>query len=80
MGRPGEGTRESCYVVCPLFVAFTDNEIRCKPHLPDASATLHRYSDRAACKRQRNVFCEGCWERCEHYLSWKHWNWEDEEE
>ena len=78
MGRPGEGNREGEYVLCPLFVAYTDNEIRCKPHIPEASATLHRYSDRDACKRQRNMYCEGCWERCEHYLSWKHFAWEDD--
>jgi hypothetical protein len=31
-----------------------------------------------ACRKQRKMFCEGCWDRCEHYLSWKHFNWEDD--
>lgn len=78
MGRPETGNREGENILCPLFVSFTENEIRCKPHVPDSSSTIHRYADRAACKLQRNMYCEGCWKRCEHYLSWLHFTWEDD--
>lgn len=78
MGRPGEGNRDGEYVLCPLFVAFSDNEIRCKSHVPEANAMKLCYSDKGTCKKQRTMYCEGCWERCEHYLSWKHFAWEDE--
>ena len=79
MGRPGEGNRDGEYVLCPLFVAYSDYEIRGKPHVPDAAATIHRYSDKTSCYNQRKFFCEGCWKRCEHWLTWKHFRWEDEE-
>lgn len=78
MGRPGEGNRDGEAVLCPLFVSFTDNEIRCKPHVPEASATRICYSNKNTCNKQRTMYCEGNWERCEHYLSWKHFAWEDD--
>ena len=79
MGRPGEGNRAGESILCPLFVSFTENEIRCSPHVPEASATILRYADRSACRQQRKTYCEGCWKKCEQYLSWKHFNWEDDE-
>ena len=79
MARKSEGNRDGENVLCPLFVAFTDNDIRCHPHVPDAAATILRYSDKSACYRQRKMYCEGCWERCEQYLTWLHFRWEDEE-
>lgn len=78
MGRPGEGNRDGEYVLCPLFVAYTDNDIRCQPHVPDSAATILRYSDKKKCWCQRKMYCEGEWQRCEHYLTWKHFMWEDE--
>ena len=80
MGRPGEGNRDGEYVLCPIFVAYSDNEIRCQPHVPDAAATIHRYSDKQSCYSQRKMYCEGCWKRCEHYLAWLHFRWEDDDE
>ena len=66
-------------MLCPLYVANSDREIQCRSHLPDSSSTIHKYQNENLCKRQRNIFCEGCWQRCEHYLSWLHFRWEDEE-
>ena len=79
MGRPGEGNRDGEYVLCPLFVAYSDNEIRCRPHVPDSVSTILKYSDKASCYSQRKMYCEGCWRRCEHYLAWEHFRWEDED-
>lgn len=78
MGRKEDGNREGENVLCPLFISFKDNEIRCQPHMPESSATIVRYASVSACRKQRKMFCEGCWDRCEHYLSWKHFNWEDD--
>ena len=80
MGRPGEGNRDGENVLCPLFVAYSENEIRCHALIPDSSATIHRYGDRRACWGQRKMYCEGNYKRCEHYLSWLHFRWEDDEE
>ena len=78
MGRTRTEDRDGEYVLCPLFVAFSDYEIRCKAHIPDANAAIQRYADRERCKLQKEQYCQGCWQRCEHYLSWKHFAWEDE--
>lgn len=78
MGRPGTGNRAGENILCPLFVSFTDNELRCQSHVPDANACILRYSDQEACRNQRKMYCEGNWKRCEHYLSWEHWRWEDD--
>ena len=72
-------SRAGEYVLCPIFIANTKNEIQCQAHLPDSSSTVHKYSNEQMCRRQRTMFCEGCWERCEHYLSWRHFRWEEEE-
>lgn len=79
MGRPECGNREGENVLCPLFVAFTETEIRCHAHVPDASATILKYTDRGKCRQQRTIFCEGCWNRCEHYQAWRHLMWDDDE-
>jgi hypothetical protein len=80
MGRKGDGNRDGENVLCPLFVAYSENELRCQSHVPDAAAIILRYADTKACKNQRRIFCEGCWERCEHWQAWKHFRWEDEDE
>ena len=79
MGRRESGNREGESILCPLFVAFTENELRCRPHMPEAGATIIRYYDKRACEKQRKLFCEGAWKCCEHYRSWKHFQWEDDE-
>ena len=66
-------------VLCPLFKSFKEDEIRCASHVPDASAVILKYRNKQACKTQREVFCERCWKRCEHYLSWRHMRWDDTE-
>ena len=78
MGRKESGNREGENVLCPLFIAFCENEIRCHPHVPEACATIIRYNEKNACYKQRDLYCQGEWERCEHFKTWKHWMWEDE--
>ncbi len=72
--------REGDYVMCPLFRAYTNNSIRCEPHVPEADAMDLRYWDPKKCEQQRKLYCEGNWKRCEHYLSWRHMVWQDEED
>ena len=79
MSRKECGNTEGEYVLCPLFTAFLPNEIRCRAHVPEALGISIRYSDRQACERQRKIYCEGIWKRCEHYLCWKHMMWDEEE-
>lgn len=80
MGRPGSGNRQSESILCPLYIAFTDTELRCASHVPECSVTILRYRRTEDCQKQRTTFCEGCWSRCEHYRSWEHFiNWEDDD-
>lgn len=66
-------------VLCPLFRAYRQNGIRCASHVPESSTVEICYQNSAACEKQRKLFCEGEWQRCEHYRSWEHMNWIDEE-
>lgn len=77
MARKGYGNCEGENVLCPLFKAFTGNEIRCESHVPDSSVVVIRYRDVKKCDKQRRIYCEENWERCEHYLAWRHMRWED---
>ena len=79
MSRKECGNTEGEAVLCPLFKAFTNSTIRCESHVPDSQTGEIRYASTKKCEFQRKTFCEGCWERCEHYRSWEHWNWNDEE-
>ena len=79
--KDGRGNRQGVYVLCPLFVSFGENEIKCRSHVPDASSVVIKYANVKLCKTQRNVFCEGCYKRCEHYRAWDHFmQWEEEDE
>lgn len=79
MDRKKYGNRDGEAILCPLFKEFTASTIRCISHVPDSETVEIRYSSTQRCKRQREIFCEGCWKRCEHYQSWEHWNWSEEE-
>ena len=77
MGKKGSENQAGEAILCPLFRAFTPNTIRCESHVPDSQTVEIRYSDTKKCENQRKIFCEGCWKRCEHYLSWYHLKWRD---
>lgn len=77
MARKQAGNTDGENVLCPLFKSFTEHTIRCDSHVPDSNAIEIRYRDTKKCNTQRKIFCEGCWERCEHYRSWYHMRWED---
>jgi hypothetical protein len=76
----GPSTRRAAYVLCPLYVADGERDILCESHIPDARVTVNRFNSKKDKDTQKRCFCEGCWKRCEHYLSWKHWKWEEEKE
>ena len=77
MPRAEYGNTEGEAVLCPLFKGFTNNEIRCESHVPEASCVIIRYRNDKNCDKQRKLYCEENWKRCEHYLSWLHMKWED---
>ena len=77
--REETGYRASISMRCPLFKACSPNWIRCESHVPDSEVVEIRFRHESRCSKQKRIFCEGCYERCEHYRSWKHMKWEDEE-
>lgn len=77
--RDEEGYRASISMRCPLFRACSSNWIRCESHVPDSEIVEIRYKHESRCIRQKQIFCEGCYERCEHYRSWLHMKWQDDE-
>ena len=79
MARSEKGNTEGENILCPLFISFTSNAIRCASHVPDCNTVELRYRDSVKCDKQRRLYCEGVWNRCEQYLSWEHWwNWKEE--
>jgi len=76
--KAGPSSRQSDYILCPFFRAHSDREILCEGHVPD-SKTVIRFDSAGKKKQQQTIFCEGCYERCEHYQSVSHFRWEDEE-
>lgn len=79
MSRPGSWSKEDYRARCPLHIAWREDEIMCRPAMPDSAATIHRYSDAETAQRQKEIFCCGQYLRCEHYQCWKHFMWEEEE-
>lgn len=77
MSRRGYGNTNGENIVCPLFKSNTENEIRCESHVPECQVTVLKYRDRRKCEKQRRIYCQENWKRCEHYLSWLHMKWED---
>ena len=79
MSRKDAGNTDGEAVLCPLFRAFDNSWIRCESHIPDSETVEIRYSNTHRCEMQRKTFCEGCYKRCEHYRSWLHMKWIDDE-
>ena len=72
------GSRALVGMRCPLFRESSSNWIRCESHVPDSETIKIMYKHENRCTAQKQIFCEGCYERCEHYRSWLHMNWQEE--
>ena len=77
--KNGLSGRGSKYILCPFFIAHSDREILCEPHVPDSKNVVMKFESENKKRQQQRIFCEGCYERCEHYISVKHFRWEDDE-
>ena len=66
-------------VKCPLMLDLNDRGILCESHVPDAKAIEIRFETKAMRDVQKTCFCQGAYTRCEHYLSYIHFNeWSDD--
>ena len=75
--KDGMSGRGANHIKCPYYIAHSDREILCEGHIPDSRITIKFRSDKQKAQQQ-HIFCEGCFERCEHYLTVKHFRWEDD--
>jgi len=76
--KDGLSGRAADYILCPFFRAHNEKEILCEGHVP-GSKTIIRFNTVAEKKKQQTIFCEGCYERCEHFQAVKHFTWPDDE-
>ena len=79
MPRQGYGNAEGETILCPLFKAWAENEIRCESHVPESSIVAIRYRSTEAFEKQKRLYCEENWKRCEHYQAWLHLRWGEED-
>ena len=70
--------RSAQYIRCPYFIAHSERAILCNGVIP-GTRTEHKFKYAAEKTKQQNIFCEGCYEKCEHHIAVKHFNWEEEE-
>ena len=77
--REEAGSRALISILCPLFRACSSNWIKCESHVPDSEVVEIRFKHESRCTKQKQIFCGDCYERCEHYRSWLHMKWTDEE-
>ena len=76
--KDGLSSRASDYILCPFFKAHDTKQIKCEGHVP-GSSNIICFKSASEKNQQQTLFCEGCYERCEHYQAVAHFRWEDEE-
>ena len=74
---PRKCGKERDEMLCPAFRGCTEYEIRCESHIPESSSVVIRYTNNRLCEKQKRLFCEGEYKRCEHYITLKHMKWDD---
>ena len=81
MGRRRNQRREELEKgMCPLFLHYGELDISCRAHVGDAKWTTIHYPTQQMREQQMRCYCQTqCFRRCEHYLSWKHFAWEEDE-
>ena len=72
MPRRGYPSSNGENIVCPCFRRTADREIWCESHVQECGITVLRYRDLKAYEKQKRIYCQENYERCEHYLAVKH--------
>ncbi len=86
MARRTSATSGADYVLCPYYIAESakhqgngGREIICRGLIPDARDCV-RFRTPAQKEFHKHTFCEGCYRRCERYISITHWLWDEDED
>ena len=66
------------FILCPLFCAHSERKILCEGHIPN-TRTEQQFKTKGEKTQQQTIFCEGCYKKCEHYISVMHFRWNEDE-
>lgn len=75
--KEGPSGRGADYIKCPFYRAHSSRSILCQSHVPDSRIELKFDSEKKK-NIQQHVFCEGLYDRCEHYRAVLHFAWPEE--
>lgn len=64
--------------ICPIFVSVSETEITCRSCVNGSRCSVIRFDDRLQRESQTNIFCKQNYKRCEQFLSWQHFSWQDD--
>lgn len=76
--KDGLSSRGSDYILCPFFRAHSEKEILCEGHVPESTNVI-RFKSVGEKNKQQTIFCEGCYQRCEHYRAVEHFKWTEDD-
>ena len=76
-------------VLCPFFIeqqtssknvprSVRERLILCRSVLPTATHSRETFQTKELRVQHQRIFCEGCYDRCEKYVSIMHWQWPEE--
>lgn len=73
------------YRICPCFISHSEDtkEITCRDlfYEPEEAVNILRYRSRDKYQNQKDSYCRGgCYQMCEHYISYRHFQWKNEDE
>ena len=63
---------------CPLYIAHSAKDIECKSFVMGAAKIVMRFDVKSSFETQLQSYCCRNYKFCEHYLSWKHFQWLDD--
>lgn len=75
--KDGLSGKRADYILCPLFHAHSEKSILCEGEVPETRTEIKFKGVSQKCQQQK-IFCEGCYQKCEHYIAVKHFRWEDD--
>ena len=76
--KDGLSGKSADYILCPFFHAHGDRTILCEGNIPDTRSEV-KFKNKVEKNQHQTIFCEGCYNKCEHYLSVIHFQWKEEE-
>lgn len=65
-------------IACPLHIAHSEREITCKSYMVGSEKVSIKFDVRHNKEQQYALYCCGNYKYCEQYLSWKHFQWQDD--